>query len=82
MTSEVMDAVAGPAGGAAAGAAGAPCRPAPPRDGAVLPAGHARVPLRAFVPLTIVGCALWSAALIVAEAAGWEGAAHATTAAL
>lgn len=47
-----------------------------------LPAGHAGVPLRRFVPMTVAGCALWSGALIVAGSAGWEAAAHAAGAVL
>jgi membrane protein DedA with SNARE-associated domain len=41
-----------------------------------LPAGAAAVPLRLFIPLTIAGCAIWSTALILAGAAGWQEAAH------
>jgi membrane protein DedA with SNARE-associated domain len=40
-----------------------------------LPAGHARIPFGRFVPLTIAGCAIWSAAFILAgdlAGAGWE----------
>jgi membrane protein DedA with SNARE-associated domain len=36
-----------------------------------LPAGHARVPLARFVALTVAGCAIWSAAFVLAgDAAG------------
>jgi membrane protein DedA with SNARE-associated domain len=38
-----------------------------------LPAGHARIPFARFVPLTIAGCALWSAAFILAGDAAGEG---------
>lgn len=31
-----------------------------------LPAGHARMPLRRFVPLTTAGCAVWSTAFVIA----------------
>ncbi len=31
-----------------------------------LPAGHARVPIRRFIGLTLAGCAIWSAAFILA----------------
>jgi membrane protein DedA with SNARE-associated domain len=40
-----------------------------------LPAGHARIRFRRFVPLTIAGCAIWSAAFVLAgdvAGAGWE----------
>ena len=40
-----------------------------------LPAGHARIPLRLFVPLTLAGCAIWCAAFVLAgdlAGAGWE----------
>lgn len=40
-----------------------------------LPAGHARIPFGRFVPLTAAGCAIWSAAFILAgdaAGAGWE----------
>ena len=40
-----------------------------------LPAGHARVPFGSFVALTIAGCAIWSAAFILAgdiAGGGWE----------
>ncbi|HKP21614.1 MAG TPA: DedA family protein [Thermoleophilaceae bacterium] len=43
-----------------------------------LPAGHARVPLRRFVPLTLAGCAIWCAAFVLAgdlAGAGWEAVA-------
>lgn len=33
-----------------------------------LPAGHARMPLRRFVPLTAAGCAIWSAAFVTVGA--------------
>ena len=38
-----------------------------------LPAGHARIPFARFVPLTIAGCALWSAAFILAGDVAGEG---------
>jgi membrane protein DedA with SNARE-associated domain len=41
-----------------------------------LPAGAARVPLARFIPLTIAGCAIWSAAFVLAgDRAGsaWQG---------
>lgn len=31
-----------------------------------LPAGHARVPIAAFVAMTVAGCAIWSAAFVIA----------------
>ena len=40
-----------------------------------LPAGHVGVPFRRFLSLTIAGCALWSAAFVLAgdlAGAGWE----------
>jgi membrane protein DedA with SNARE-associated domain len=40
-----------------------------------LPAGHARVPFLRFVPLTIAGCVIWSAAFVLSgdlAGAGWE----------
>lgn len=40
-----------------------------------LPAGHARVPLRPFVALTIAGCGIWSAIFVLAgdlAGRGWE----------
>jgi membrane protein DedA with SNARE-associated domain len=40
-----------------------------------LPAGHAGIPFRRFVPLTVAGCALWSAAFVLAgdlAGSGWE----------
>ncbi len=40
-----------------------------------LPAGHARVPLLSFVFMTVIGCAIWSAAFVLAgDAAGeaWQ----------
>jgi membrane protein DedA with SNARE-associated domain len=40
-----------------------------------LPAGHVGVPLWRFVVLTIVGCAIWSAAFVLAGSfagAGWH----------
>jgi membrane protein DedA with SNARE-associated domain len=40
-----------------------------------LPAGHVGIPLRRFVPLTAAGCAIWSAAFILAgylAGSGWE----------
>jgi membrane protein DedA with SNARE-associated domain len=40
-----------------------------------LPAGHVGIPLRRFVPLTAAGCAIWSAAFVLAgdlAGAGWE----------
>jgi membrane protein DedA with SNARE-associated domain len=38
-----------------------------------VPAGHARVPIPAFVALTVAGCAIWSLAFVLAGA--WTGAA-------
>jgi membrane protein DedA with SNARE-associated domain len=43
-----------------------------------LPAGHARVPLRRFLPLTAAGCAIWCAAFVLAgdlAGAGWQAVA-------
>ena len=40
-----------------------------------LPAGHARIRFRRFVPLTVAGCAIWSSAFVLAgdiAGAGWE----------
>jgi membrane protein DedA with SNARE-associated domain len=40
-----------------------------------LPAGHVGVPFRRFVPLTIAGCAIWSAAFVLAgelAGSGWQ----------
>jgi membrane protein DedA with SNARE-associated domain len=38
-----------------------------------LPAGHARVPIASFVAMTLVGCAIWCAAFVLAGE--WAGAA-------
>ena len=43
-----------------------------------LPAGHARIPLRRFLPLTLAGCAIWCAGFVLAgdiAGAGWEAVA-------
>jgi membrane protein DedA with SNARE-associated domain len=47
-----------------------------------LPAGHVGVPLSRFVPLTVAGCAIWSAALITGGAlagTGWHAVATTIT---
>jgi membrane protein DedA with SNARE-associated domain len=44
-----------------------------------LPAGHARVPLVRFVALTLGGCAIWSAAFVLAGALAGNGWARLAT---
>jgi membrane protein DedA with SNARE-associated domain len=44
-----------------------------------LPAGHARVPLARFIALTVVGCAIWSAAFVLAGALAGSSWAHLVT---
>ena len=43
-----------------------------------LPAGHARIPLRHFLPLTLAGCAIWCAGFVLAgdlAGSGWDAVA-------
>lgn len=45
-----------------------------------LPAGHARVPVARFAAMTVLGCAIWASAFVLAGmllGASWQGADHA-----